>query len=110
MLLPLLLAPNVSNAKPARLMIPTPAKHVPANKIIFANLPSSTSNPRLGRLVVVEPDAEVSEVRLRCESEIEMGVERMLPIPRVAMYMPRRVEERVGLLSAFKFGFQLTSA
>ena len=67
-------------------MMPAPAKHVPVYKIIFANLPSATSNPRLTLLSADDVEAdEVSGVRLRCESAVEIGADRMLPIPRVAM-------------------------
>ena len=82
-------------------MTPAPAKHDPVYRIIFANLPSATLNPRLAFPPVIDEE-EVADARLRCESAVEMGEERMLPIPRVAMKIPKRVAESLGLSSGDK--------
>ena len=82
-------------------MTPAPAKHDPVYRIIFANLPSATLNPRFA-FPPVDDEEEVADARLRCERAVEMGEERMLPIPRVAMKIPKRVAESLGLSSTDK--------
>jgi hypothetical protein len=87
--------------KPTSAMTATPAKHVPTYKIIFANFPSATSNPKAGWGVsgTDKADPEADRAVSRCESAVEMGVERMLPMPLVNIQIPRRVVFNLGLSS-----------
>ena len=71
----------MSRPKPTSAMMPTPAKHAPVKKIIFANWPPATSNPK--RTGLNDEAVDEVAVRLRWERAVEIGVDITFPIPRV---------------------------
>lgn len=66
-------------------MMPAAAKQDPEYHIIFSYRPSATLNPRFEWWLV----PKLSEALVFLDSAVDIGVDRMLPSPRVNRKIPR---------------------